>query len=176
MPCAPSTSDQIRASAICPTAAAPWLSSSFSGPRGNFKRLRPSAIEPDETTRTSRSSPCSLAISAASADSQAERTSPACESIRREEPTLTTMRRKFLSVGRFMDAVERYGWSGSNTRQSRDLEVARQGGRLKFASALRRRHRRPRLLPTLGLQRNRRFADHLDQRLERFRHTFAGRG
>ena len=102
MPCAPSTSDQIRASAICPTAAAPWLSSSFRGPRGNFRRLRPSAIEPDETTRTSRPSPCSLAISAASADSHAARTSPAWASIRSEEPTLTTMRRKFLSAGRFM--------------------------------------------------------------------------
>ena len=49
---APSTSDQIRASAICPTAAAAWLSSSFSVPRGNFSRLRPSAIEPDDTIRT----------------------------------------------------------------------------------------------------------------------------
>ncbi len=42
----------MRASAICPTAAAPWLSSSFSAPRGSFRRLRPSAIEPDETIRS----------------------------------------------------------------------------------------------------------------------------
>src|SRR5207248_10783960 len=47
--------------------------------------------------------------------------------------------------------------------------------RLKFASTLRRR-RRPRLgLAALGLQRNRSFADHLDQRLERFGHAVAGR-
>jgi hypothetical protein len=56
MPCAPSTSDQMRASAICPTAAAAWLSSSFSAPRGNFSFARPSAIEPDDTIRTSQPS------------------------------------------------------------------------------------------------------------------------
>src|SRR5215472_2559877 len=39
-------------------------------------------------------------MSSASADSQAARTSPASESISSEEPTLTTMRRKFLSCGR----------------------------------------------------------------------------
>ena len=93
MPWAPSTSDQIRASAIWPTAAAAWLSSSFSGPRGSFSRLRPSAIEPEETTRTSRPSPCSLAISSASAASQDARTSPLSESTSSAEPTLTTMRR-----------------------------------------------------------------------------------
>jgi hypothetical protein len=54
MPWSPSTSDQIRASAIWPTAAAAWLSSSFSAPRGSFRRLRPSAIEPDETISSSR--------------------------------------------------------------------------------------------------------------------------
>src|SRR6476659_9366512 len=105
MPCAPSTSDQIRASAIWPTAAAPWLSSSFSVPRGSFSRLRPSAIEPDETTRTSRPSLCNLAISAASAASHDDLTSPASESIKSEEPTLTTMRRKLVSEGRFMALV-----------------------------------------------------------------------
>src|SRR6184192_652020 len=175
MPWYPSTSDQIRASAIWPTAAAPWLSSSFRGPRGNFRRLRPSAIEPDETTRTSRPSPCSLAISAASAASHAERTSPAWESIRSEEPTLTTMRRKFLSAGRFM--------MRSNERDCREAIRAsfpiwkwRGRGKAKFASALRRRRRRPRVLAALGLERHRRLADHLDQRLERFGHAFAGRG
>ena len=110
MPCCPSTSDQIRASSICPTAAAPWLSSSLSGPRGSFSRLRPSAIEPDETISISRPSPCSLAISATSAASHDARTSPLAESISSDEPTLTTMRRKFLSAGRFM------GLGGSGKR------------------------------------------------------------
>ena len=45
------------------------------------------------------------------ADSHAERTSPALESTSSDEPTLTTMRRKSLSAGRFMDAVECYGMS-----------------------------------------------------------------
>ena len=102
MPCFPSTSDQIRASSICPTAAAPWLSSSFSVPRGSFKRLRPSAIEPEETIRTSRPSPCSFAMSATSAASHDAFTSPLAELISSDEPTFTTMRRKFLSAGRFM--------------------------------------------------------------------------
>jgi len=94
--------DQIRASAIWPTAAAAWLSSSFRVPRGNLRRLRPSAIEPDETIRTSRPSRCSFAISAASAASHAVLTSPASESISSDEPTLTTMRRNFLRFGRAM--------------------------------------------------------------------------
>ena len=64
-----------------------------------FQALRPSAIEPDETIRTSRPSPCSFAISAVSAESHDARTSPASESIRSEEPTLTTMRRKFFRSG-----------------------------------------------------------------------------
>ena len=53
-----------------------WLSSSFSGPRGSLSRLRPSAIEPEDTTRTSRPSRCSLAMSSASAASHDARTSP----------------------------------------------------------------------------------------------------
>src|ERR1043166_3047477 len=102
MPWSPSTSDQMRASAIWPTAAAPWLSSSLSCPRGNFSRPRPSAIEPEDTTSTSRPSPCSLARSAANAFSHDARSSPLAESINSDDPTLTTMRRKFFSAGRFM--------------------------------------------------------------------------
>ena len=63
MPWRPSASAQVRASAICPTAAAAWLSSSLSEPRGSFSTARPSAIAPDDTTRMSRFSPCSRAMS-----------------------------------------------------------------------------------------------------------------
>ena len=45
---------QVRASAIWPTAAAAWLSSSLSGPFGSLSMERPSAIAPEETTRRSR--------------------------------------------------------------------------------------------------------------------------
>src|SRR6185437_893935 len=100
------TSDQIRASAICPTAAAPWLSSSFSVRRGSFRRLRPSAMAPDDTISSSRPSRCSLARSAASAASHCARTSPTAESISSDEPTLTTMRRKFFSSGRDMGGMD----------------------------------------------------------------------
>ena len=50
---AASVSAQMRASAICPTAAAAWLSSSFRSPSGRPSTVRPSAIEPEETTSTS---------------------------------------------------------------------------------------------------------------------------
>ena len=49
----------MRASAIWPTAAAAWLSSSFSGPPGRPSTLRPSATEPEETTSTSAPRLCS---------------------------------------------------------------------------------------------------------------------
>ena len=65
-------------------------------------RRPPGAIELEDTTSTSRFSPCSLAISAASAFSHAARTSPLAASISSDEPTLTTIRRKFFSAGRFM--------------------------------------------------------------------------
>src|SRR3974377_604250 len=57
----------MRASAIWPTAAAAWLSSSFSAPRGSFNLPRPSAIEPDDTIRSSRPPWCNLGRSAGSA-------------------------------------------------------------------------------------------------------------
>ena len=44
-------------------------------------------------------------------ESQAARTSPALESIRSDEPTLTTMRRKFFSAGRAMACSWRCGQS-----------------------------------------------------------------
>src|ERR1700758_2233787 len=155
MPWAPSTSDQIRASAICPTAAAPWLSSSFSAPRGSFRRLRPSAIEPEDTIRSSRPSPCSLARSAARAVSHAERTSPASESISSDEPTLTTMRRKFFRLGRGMDETLLQDLSA--------IQVVL--GRLRSPGLC--------LRDALGLGRYRGFADHLDQRTQRFLHASA---
>src|SRR5882757_1826762 len=163
MPWLPSTSDQIRASAICPTAAAPWLSSSFSGPRGNFRRLRPSAIEPDETTRTSRPSPCSLAMSAASADSHDARTSPASESISSDEPTLTTMRRKFLSAGR---AMERDFCREASNKIKVDEYPASALRRRAPGLGLRR--------AALGLERYRGLADDRDQRPQRFLDALAG--
>ena len=43
----------MRASAIWPTAAAAWLSSSFSAPAESPSTERPSAIAPEETTSTS---------------------------------------------------------------------------------------------------------------------------
>ena len=60
-----SVSDQARASAIWPIAAAAWLSSSFSGPRGRSSTRRPSAIAPEETTSRSRRPAASAARSAA---------------------------------------------------------------------------------------------------------------
>src|SRR3979490_1128485 len=103
MPWRPSASDQVRASAICPTAAAAWLSSSLSGPLGSRSTARPSAIAPDDTTRISRPCACSLAISAASEASHASLTRPASASTSRDDPTLTTMRRKSASKGIVLD-------------------------------------------------------------------------
>ena len=57
MPWCAKTSDQMRASAIWPTAAAAWLSSSFSAPAGSPSTERPSAIAPEETTSTSAPRP-----------------------------------------------------------------------------------------------------------------------
>src|ERR1700753_568954 len=167
MPESPSTSDQIRASAIWPTAAAAWLSSSLSGPRGSLSRLRPSAIEPEDTIRSSRPSLCSFAMSAASAVSQASRTWPASESISSDEPTLTTIRRNFFKLGRAMDAVwAMFAGEGSG--------FVTQDERRK--SALRGR-RRPwlGLRGALGLAGYRRFTDHLDQRAQRLPDAVAGR-
>src|SRR4029077_4017091 len=102
-----SASAQVRASAIWPTAAAAWLSSSLSGPSGNLSTARPSAMAPDETTMTSRLSRCSAARSAESAASHASLSLPALASTRSEEPTLTTMRRKSANRRVFMFRVIR---------------------------------------------------------------------
>src|SRR5262249_26160909 len=99
MPWRPSASDQVRASAICPTAAAAWLFSSRSVPLGSLSTARPSAIAPEETTRMSRVLSCSSAISSASEASQASFTRPASASTSSDEPTLTTTRRKSVSDG-----------------------------------------------------------------------------
>ena len=103
MPCRPSASAQVRASAIWPTAAAACESSSFSGPRGSFSTARPSAIAPDDTTRMSRFSLCSCAMSSASEASQSSCTRPAAESTSSDEPTLMTMRRKSVRRGVLRD-------------------------------------------------------------------------
>src|SRR5262245_49065395 len=58
-------------------------------------------MAPEETTRTSRLSLCSPAISVASEASHALFSPPAEESTNSEEPTFTTMRRKSLSDGVF---------------------------------------------------------------------------
>src|SRR3979409_412251 len=99
----PSTSDHVRARAICPTAAAAWLSSSLSGPGGSLSTARPSAIAPDETTSTSRLSRCRSAMSSASAERQSSCTRPPSLATRRDEPTFTTMRRKSVREGAFRD-------------------------------------------------------------------------
>ncbi|MGY2889694.1 hypothetical protein ACVIHI_006808 [Bradyrhizobium sp. USDA 4524] len=109
-------------------------------------------------------------MSSTSAASQDARTSPACESTSSDEPTLTTMRRKFLSAGRFMDSVWQEG--GSNRRHNVAWEVQALRGLCR--STLRHR-RRPRLRLTLGLVGHRRLADHVDQRAQRVLHAFAGR-
>src|SRR4029079_16446150 len=107
MPWRDSASVQVRASAIWPTAAAAWLSSSFSGPPASLSTARPSTMAPEETTRMSRVSPCSAARSAANDASQDSLITPASESTRSEEPTLTMMRRKSSSAGVFMSGAGR---------------------------------------------------------------------
>jgi hypothetical protein len=84
-------SDQWRASAIWPTAAAAWLSSSFSPPDGRSSTVRPRAIAPDETTSTSTPRALSSAMSSQIASSQAF-FSPLPRSTSRAEPILMTMR------------------------------------------------------------------------------------
>src|SRR3984885_9671546 len=102
MPCRDSASLQVRANAICPTAAAAWLSSSLSGPDGSLSTARPSAIAPDETIRRSRPSRCNAARSALNDASHVSRSPPARRSTSKEDPTFTTTRRKSASVGMFM--------------------------------------------------------------------------
>ena len=99
MPWCASASDQIRASAICPTAAAAWLSSSCSAPAGRPSTVRPSAMAPDETTSTSTPRACSSAMSSASAASQAWLSRPFARSTRSAEPTLRTTRRNAERLG-----------------------------------------------------------------------------
>src|SRR5262249_41647002 len=99
--CVPSASDHARASAICPTAAAAWLSSSLSAPAGSLRTARPSAIAPEETTSRSHLLLWSPAMSAASEASQSRLSAPAEESTSRDEPTLTTIRRKAVNDGDF---------------------------------------------------------------------------
>ena len=70
---------------------------------GSFSTERPSAMAPDDTTRISRLSLCSAAMSSASEDSHCSCSRPACASTSSDEPTLTTMRRKSLSDGAFRD-------------------------------------------------------------------------
>src|SRR5262245_19690787 len=90
---------QVRASAIWPTAAEAWLSSSRSGPFGNLSTARPSAIAPEDTTSTSRLPPCSHAMSSVREASQSSFTREAEASTISEEPTFTTMRRKSVRLG-----------------------------------------------------------------------------
>ncbi|MCY1245144.1 hypothetical protein D9M72_582660 [compost metagenome] len=87
-------SDQARASAIWPTAAAAWLSSSLSAPAGTLSTVRPSAIAPDETTSTSTPLALRLATSVHIASSQAF-FNPAARSTSNADPILMTTRRYF---------------------------------------------------------------------------------
>jgi hypothetical protein len=68
--CFASVSVQTWASAIWPTAAAAWLSSSRSEPRGSFRTLRPMAIAPEDTTSISTPDLARSARSSISASSQ----------------------------------------------------------------------------------------------------------
>ena len=92
----PSASDQAPASAICPTAAAAWLSSSFSARLPRPRMVRPSAMAPEETTRISAPPAASTAMSSASEASQS-RFRPLVRSTSSAEPILTVMRRYFFS-------------------------------------------------------------------------------
>ena len=92
-------SDQARASAICPTAAAACASSSLSAPAGSLSTARPSAMAPEDTTMTSRFCACRAARSAARPLSQSRLSEPAAASTSSDEPTFTTMRRKEERVG-----------------------------------------------------------------------------
>src|SRR5580704_534693 len=122
MPRRDSASVQVRASAIWPTAAAAWLSSSSSRPGGNLSTVRPSAMAPEDTTSRSRLPPCSTARSAISDSSQASLSLPACASTSREEPTLTTIRRKSASRGVSMLVFMAGVVAGLAGRPKRDKE------------------------------------------------------
>src|SRR6516164_4271955 len=102
MSCRDSASVQVRANAICPTAAAPWLSSSASSPAASLSTARPSAMAPEDTTRMSRLPACSPAMSAASDASHFSLSRPPLASTKSEEPILTTIRRKSPSRGVFI--------------------------------------------------------------------------
>src|SRR6202051_3347859 len=125
MPCRDSASVQVRASAIWPTAAAAWLSSSLSAPAGSLSTVRPSAMAPEETTRRSRLPPCSAARSATSEASHFSLSLPALASTSSEEPTLTTMRRKSASRGVFMAGVLAGLWQSepANLKLGFDLQL-----------------------------------------------------
>src|SRR6266550_2165076 len=133
MPCRPSTSDHVRASAIWPTAAAAWLSSSFSGPAGSLSTARPSAIAPEETTSTSRLLRCSLAMSATSEESHASCRRPPSLSTSSEEPTFTTKRRKSAREGTLRDMLR-----VSSDRQATTIVALRRCLACVFGSAPRR--------------------------------------
>ena len=131
----------MRASAIWPTAAAAWLSSSFSAPRGSFEHA---AAERDRrpTTRPARrrSSRCSSAMSSASAASQASlQPTACCGSTSSEEPTLTTMRRKSARAGGFCGTWLRPARRGLVPRRRfiryvRGLAKGTVGGRLSLVA------------------------------------------
>src|SRR3954452_16156339 len=157
---------------MCNTAIAAWLYSSVRVRGGSFRRLRPSAIEPDETISTSRPSPCSFATSAARAVSHDDRTSPAPESISSDEPTLTTMRRNLFKLGRAMEMrlcssvsrKERHGTlqqASAKLRRLVALHAHRLGALRRPGFGLRR---------ALAFARHRRLADHFDQRPQRVFH------
>ena len=90
-PCGSSAADQAAISKDCPTEAAACLSSNRAPSFG--RRPRPRAMEPEETTITSRPSARSAARSAAAAVSQSRVGRRVAGSISRDEPILTTTRR-----------------------------------------------------------------------------------
>src|SRR5262245_2489096 len=162
MPWRESACVQVRASAIWPTAAEAWLSSSRSGPFGNLSTARPSAIAPEDTTSTSRLAPCSHATSSVSEASQSSFTREAEASTISEEPTFTTMRRKSMRLG-ILAAIglESSVWARSITlAPSVDDDLWLPGC-----------FRRPRRLLVVWP----RLVDLLDQRAQHLRHARAGR-
>src|SRR5215470_3406339 len=131
MPWRPSASVQVRASAIWPTAAAAWLSSSLSAPGTSLRRLRPSAMAPDDTTSTSRPSPCRPARSSVSDVSHASLSAPARESTSSEEPTLTTMRRKSVRRGVVMGGLDSSCAGSTRASIENIAQIQEMDGRVK---------------------------------------------
>ena len=104
-------------------------------PSAGRRRVRPSAIAPDETTITSAPRPCSAAMSATSASSHSCLSAPRARSTSSDEPTLTTMRWNFSRGG----VWPRRGLRGN----TREVRASAGVGPSRAAAALARQARRP---------------------------------